>query len=131
MTVRWKDAKIVAAQLHATSDRQIGLSPLLRQTSAGLRSLDWKAIVLQGRCDPGETRRASLIRSSPLRTAHTAFSSMRSGIRRSRLPAAAKTAFAMAGPVSQMAASPSPCGSSWLSTKYVSSAGASGMRSTL
>jgi hypothetical protein len=48
---------------------------------------------------------------------YTEPSSMRNGMRRSRFPVAAKMAFAMAGPVSHTAASPSPCGSAWLSMK--------------
>ena len=59
-------------------------------------------------------------------------SSIRNGILRSRFPVAAKIAFAIAGPVKPTAASPSPCGSAWLSTNHVSRmGGASGMRSTL
>lgn len=62
---------------------------------------------------------------------HVVDSSIRNGIRLSLFPVAAKIAFATAGPVNATAASPSPCGSSWLSTIQVSNFGVSGIRNTL
>jgi hypothetical protein len=74
--------------------------------------------------------RGVALSSSPALYFHYA-SSILNGIRRNRFPVAAKIAFTTAGPVSATAASPSPCGASWLSINHVSSRGASGMRSTL
>jgi hypothetical protein len=51
------------------------------------------------------------------------------GIRRTRFPLAANTAFATAGPISAVAGSPMPPGFSVLATSVMSIAGASFMRS--